>query len=96
MRLALHEQETVINYNRAGSVAYIYTCDRALQRHIEKKLGYKPLRVNSHGCKDYEIPKSMLRRPQKPRRMSEEQKGGLRTRLKIDFKRNYPHSSGEN
>jgi len=37
MRLALHEQETVINYNRAGSIAYIYTCDRALQNHIEKK-----------------------------------------------------------
>ena len=71
--LGLWERETIINYNEAESVAYIYTHNRALISHLEKKLGLKPTAKNSHGGKDYELTKKWLRKPQNPPKKTEAQ-----------------------
>jgi len=60
-----YEMETIINYNYEESDADIYTWDRRLQSHIEKKLGIKPYEIQE-GAKSYKIPKKWLRKPQKP------------------------------
>lgn len=36
MGLTREEQETIINYNNAESVACIYTCNKALMRKLQK------------------------------------------------------------
>ena len=47
--LTNYEQETIINFNKAEEVAYIFTYEKSGQRHLEKKLGLKPLYVYGFG-----------------------------------------------
>ena len=63
--ITLYERETIINYNDAEELADIYTHDKALQRHIEKKLGIKPY-YKEGLARTYKLPKKWLRYPQKP------------------------------
>ena len=53
--LTNYEQETIINFNKAEEVAYIFTYEKSGQRHLEKKLGLKPLYDNGFGGKEYKI-----------------------------------------
>jgi hypothetical protein len=69
MRYSLAEQETIINFDKADQMASVYTHEARWQKHIETKLGIKPLRTIGP-AREYEIPKSWLRLPQKPRRLS--------------------------
>ncbi|MFC1931884.1 hypothetical protein ACFLXJ_06780 [Chloroflexota bacterium] len=80
MRLSRHEQETIINFNQAEDIAYIYTCNKSWMQHFEKRLGLKPTKINYY-AREYECPKSWIRKPQKPRILSEEQKLRLSQRL---------------
>ena len=70
-KLSKYEQETIINFNREEDKASIFTYDRKLQRHLETKLGLKPVMENHHGGKAYEVDKSCIRMPQKKRSCSE-------------------------
>ena len=63
--ITLYERETIINYNDAEDEADVYTHDKALQRHIEKKLGIKPY-FKRGITRGYKLPKMWLRYPQKP------------------------------
>ena len=41
--LTNYEKETTINFNKEEKVAYIFTCEKTWQKHLEGKLGLKPL-----------------------------------------------------
>ena len=80
-RLPDDEQETIINFNKAEDIGYIFTYERTWQRHLEGKLGLKPLHDNGFGGKEYELPKKMIKPPRAPRRLSDEAKRKLAERL---------------
>ena len=71
------EQETIINFNKGEKTASIFTYEKTWQRHLEKKLGLKPIMVNSFGGKEYEIDKSRIKMPHAKRKLSRKQKGVL-------------------
>ena len=80
MRLSRYEQETIINFNQGEDVVYIYTCSKAWVQHLEKRLGLRPTQINYY-AREYQCPKSWIRKPQKPRKLSEEQRHKLSQRL---------------
>ena len=84
--ITLDERETIILFNDAEDEADIYTHDKALQRHIEIKLGIKPY-FKEGEAREYKLPKKWLRYPQKPSekrreasKKSLEKRGGRITR----------------
>ena len=96
MRLTRWEQETIINFNQAEDIAYIYTCSKAWMNHMEKRLGIKPTKKYSYAS-EYECPKVWIRMPRKPRQLSEKQKLILSKRLsqKSILRREMPYAVGE-
>ena len=80
--LTSYEQETIINFNKAEDVAYIFTYDKKWQQQIEKKLGIKPSMDNGFGGKSYEVPKKRIRLPMAPRKLSAEAKAKLAERAR--------------
>lgn len=81
IRLTRSEQETVINFNKGENTAYIFTYEKTWQKHLEKKLGLKPVMDNGFGGKEYELPKNMIRPPRAPRKLSDSAKRRLTDRL---------------
>ena len=69
IKLAKFEQETIINFNQEEFIAYIYTCSKAWIRHFEKVLGLKPTKTYSY-AREYECPKTWIKLPRKPRKLS--------------------------
>lgn len=63
MALNGYEQETVINFNKAEKIAYIFTYEKTWQKHIEKRFKIKPVYDNGHGGREYELPKDRIRKP---------------------------------
>ncbi|MFC1872853.1 hypothetical protein ACFLYV_03960 [Chloroflexota bacterium] len=82
MYLTKNEQESVINFNQGDDKASIYTCSKPWINHLENTLGLKPSFPNSKG-REYELPKSWLRLPRKPRVLSEEQRAKTVERLTL-------------
>jgi hypothetical protein len=80
MRLSKYEQETIINFNQAEDTAYIYTCSISWMNHMEKVLGVKPAKKYSY-AREYECPKTWIKKPRKPRILSEKQRENLGQRL---------------
>ncbi len=80
-KLTNYEQETIINFNKEEKIAYIFTYDRRWQKHLEKKLGLKPVKDNGFGGRDYELPKSTIKLPRAPRKLSDSAKEKLAERL---------------
>jgi len=80
-RLAADEQETVILFDKAGDIATIFTYENSWQKHLESKLGLKPVMDNGFGGKEYELPKSRIKPPKAPRRLSESARKELAERL---------------
>jgi hypothetical protein len=80
-RLTNYEQETIINFNKAEDVAYVFTYEKTWQKHLEGKLDLKPLYDNGFGGKEYELPKKMIRPPRAPRKLSTSAKNNLAERL---------------
>lgn len=66
------EKETIIIFNEAEDVAYIFTYHKAWQRHLENKLGLKPVKDNGFGGKEYVIPKGRIPMPRAKKRFSPE------------------------
>ena len=65
------ERETIISFDRAGDKALIFTYEKTWQTHCEKVLGLTPASDNGYGGKEYEFPKTWLRKPRKSRRKEE-------------------------
>ena len=80
-RLSAYEQETIITFNKAEDIANIFTYEKTWQKHLEKKLGLKPVMDNGFGGKEYELPKSRIKPPRLPRRLSDSAKKKLAERL---------------
>ena len=80
-KLTSYEQETIINFNKAEDIAYIFTYEKTWQKHLEKKLGLKPVCDNGFGGREYELPKKMIKPPRAPRQLSDSTKRKLAERL---------------
>ena len=81
MRLTREEQETIINFNQGEQTAHIYTCSKSWMSHLENKLGLKPTKLYGTYAREYELPKTWIRKPRKPRKVSEERRAKLAQRL---------------
>jgi len=79
--LSAYEQETIINFNKAEDVAYVFTYEKTWQKHLEGKLGLKPVMDDGFGGKEYQVPKNMIKPPRAPRRLSDSAKRKLVERL---------------
>ena len=73
-KLTNYEQETIINFNKAEDLAHIFTYERTWQKHLESKLGLKPVMDNGYGRREYHIDKYRIKPPRVPVRLSEEAK----------------------
>ena len=80
-RLTNYEKETIINFNEAETTAYIFTYNKAWIAHLEKVLGLKPTSNNGFGGREYELPKKLISKPRRPRKLTPEQKQRLTARL---------------
>ena len=72
--LTSYEQETIINFNKAEDIAYIFTYEKTWQQHLEGRLGLKPVMDNGFGGKEYRIDKKRIPMPRVPRKLSAEVK----------------------
>ena len=79
--LSPYEQETIINFNKDESIAYIFTYEKTWQKHLETRLGLKPAMDNGHGGKEYQLPKGLIRMPRAKRQYSEQTKKKMAARL---------------
>ena len=79
--LSAYEQETIISFNKAEDVAYIFTYEKTWQQHLEKRLGLKPTMDNGFGGRGYELPKSRIKPPRISRKLSDSAKKKLAERL---------------
>ena len=80
-RLTNYEQETIINFNKAEDISYIFTYEKTWQKHLEKRLGLKPILDNGFGGKGYQIDKKCIPMPRAPRQLSDSAKKKLAERL---------------
>ena len=80
-KLSNVEKETIINFNEAEEIAYIFTYNKAWQRHFETKLGLKPFMDNGYGGKEYTIDKKRIKPPRAPKKLSDSAKRKLAERL---------------
>jgi hypothetical protein len=80
-RLTNYEQETIVNFNKAEDIAHIFTYEKTWQKHLEGKLGLTPLYDNGFGGREYELPKSRIKPPKAPRKLSDSAKKKLAERL---------------
>jgi len=79
--LSAYEQETIINFNKAEDMAYIFTYEKTWQKHLERNLGLESVMDNGFGGKEYELPKSRIRPPRAPKRLSDSARKELAERL---------------
>ena len=80
-RLTNYERETIINFNEEEKLANIFTYNKAWQKHLEKKLGLKPISNNGFGGREYEIDKKRVRPPRAPIKLSQTAKQQRADRL---------------
>ena len=80
-KLSNYEQETIINFNKAEDIAYIFTYEKTWQQHLEKRLGLKPSYNNGFGGREYQINKKRIKPPRAPRKLSPSAKKKLAERL---------------
>ena len=89
--LSAYERETIISFNRAEDIAHIFTYEKTWQKHLEKRLGLRPIMDNGFGGKDYEIEKKRIRPPRAPVKLSPEARAKLIKRMKdMPEKRVFP------
>jgi len=81
-RLNNYERETIINFNKAEYVDYIFNYEKSWQKHLEGKLGSKPLYNNGFGGRLYEVDKKRIKLPRAPRKLSDSAKEKLAERLR--------------
>jgi hypothetical protein len=81
MSLSLYEQETIINFNKEEKTASIFTYEKTWQRHLEKRLGLKPVMDNGHGGREYQIDKKRIPMPRAPMKLSPEARAKLSKRM---------------
>ena len=81
--LSRFEQETIINFNKGEDEASVFTYEGTWQRHLEKKMGLKPIYDNGKGGREYLLPKSRIKMPRSPRKLTAKSKSALVARLAL-------------
>jgi len=84
----LYERETTIIYNELEADCMVYTCNKKLQRAIER-LGVKP-DAKDHVGRRYHFPKAWLQPPAKPKK-----KASGKMSVKASGKRKEAKSNGK-
>ncbi len=79
--LTRYEKETTIGFNQEESIAYVFTYERTWQKHLEQRLGLKPVMDNGYGGKEYQLPKGLIPMPRAKRQYSEQTKKKMAARL---------------
>ncbi|MDD5387682.1 MAG: hypothetical protein PHQ22_10855 [Sulfuricurvum sp.] len=82
--LTNEEKETIIRFDQTQSKASVFTYNKKWQKHLEKRLGLKPIEENEFGGKEYEVEKRRIPMPRAPRvgrKFTEKQKIEARERL---------------
>jgi len=79
--LSAYEQETILSFNKVEDIAHIFTYEKTWHKHLENRLGLKPVMDNGFGGKEYELPKSRIKPPRAPRQLSDSAKKKLTERL---------------
>jgi hypothetical protein len=80
-RLTDYERETIVNFNREESIAHIFTYEKTWQKHLELRLGLKPVLDNGYGGREYQLPKALITPPRAKRQYSQETRQKLVARL---------------
>ena len=94
MKLTQYEQETIVNFNEADSVATVYTYNSAFKKKLRLLSGQFPadakfIREDQHGGVTYSIPKRWIK-IQAPRMLTEEQRIASAERLRSNLGRVRP------
>lgn len=76
-----YKQEIITNFNKAEDIAHIFSYVKIWQKHLEGRLGLKPVMDNGFGGKEYELPKSRIKPPRAPRQLSDSARKKLVERL---------------
>jgi hypothetical protein len=76
-KLSREEQETVISWDESDNNAIIYTCEKRWIKHLENKLGLKPIMDNGCGGKEYQLPKKKILMPRPDRKLTTKQRQSL-------------------
>jgi len=79
--LSNYEKETIINFNEGEPMASIFTHNKVWQKHLEKRLGLKPVMDNGYGGKEYEISKKRIKPPRAPLMLSAKARAKLSKRM---------------
>lgn len=69
-KLSADEKETLISFDETGAPACIFTYNKAWQKHLEQKLGLKPIMDNGFGGKEYELDKKRIKPPRARRQVN--------------------------
>ncbi|MGB5925306.1 MAG: hypothetical protein WBH01_04350 [Dehalococcoidia bacterium] len=80
--LSAYEQETIILFNKGEDTACVFTYEKTWRKHLEQNLGLKPVMDNGFGGREYELPKSRIKPPRAPRRLSDSTREKLAKRLR--------------
>ena len=81
------EKETLINFNEKDELASIFTYNKSWQKHLEERLGLKPILDNGSGAREYLIDKKRIRPPRAQLKLSDEQRANLAQRLRDSQKK---------
>ena len=81
MTLSNYEQETIITFNKEEALAYIFTYEKTWQKHLEGKLGLKPILTNDDGGREYELNKKRIKPPRPPMKLSTKTREKIGRRL---------------
>ena len=95
MSLSNEERETLISFDETPADAVIFTYNKRWQKHLEQRLGLKPVFNNGFGGKEYHIPKSRIPIPRVPRKLSAEQRQKTGERLHRARQQKSPNFSQE-
>lgn len=79
--LTNEEKETLISFDETPEDAEIFTYNQAWQRHLEHRLGLKPVMDNGYGGRGYVISKKRIPMPRVPKKLSAEQREKMAARL---------------
>jgi len=83
-RLSREEQETIITFDRTPHKAVIFTYEPTWQKHLEQRLGLKPIADNGFGAREYLLDKNFIRLPPKKQGLSTEQREDRAARLRAN------------
>jgi len=96
MQLTNEERETLISFDETPSEAVIFTYNKRWQKHLEERLGLKPVFNNGYGGKEYHIAKNRISMPRVPRKLSPKQRKEAAERLQKAHRQKSPNRLGNN